>query len=60
MSAVSADDWFAGRLDLPAAIRRREVQTAAALTDLMCVASVLKAASPAYERRSGCSRSSGD
>ncbi len=41
-SAETADDYFAGRLDLPAALRRREVQSAAPLAAILRAASVLK------------------
>jgi glycine cleavage system H lipoate-binding protein len=42
-SAESADDYFAGRADLPAALRRRDVQTRAEPGELLRVASVIKA-----------------
>ncbi|MDQ3739419.1 MAG: hypothetical protein M3389_00615, partial [Actinomycetota bacterium] len=41
-SAETADDYFAGRLDLPAALRRREVQTSAPQHAVLRAASVLK------------------
>jgi hypothetical protein len=49
-AAATADDYFAGRLDLAAALRRREVQSSAPPAAILCAASVLK---PLHQRYAG-------
>lgn len=49
-SAEIADDYFAGRLDLPRALRRRDVQTRAPLEEVLRLASIVKRLHPAYAR----------
>ena len=52
-SAETADDYFAGRADLPAALRRRDVQTRAALASVLRIASVIKALHRPYRAAAG-------
>jgi hypothetical protein len=47
-AAETADDYFAGRIDLPAALRRREVQSGAPPAAILRAASVLKPLHAAY------------
>lgn len=47
-AAETADRYFAGRVDLPAALRRREIQASATLATVLRADSVLKALKPAY------------
>ena len=47
-SAQTADGYLAGRVDLPAALRGREVQTSAPVAAVLRAESVLKALKPAY------------
>ncbi len=46
-SAATAEDYFSGKIDLPAAFRRRQIQTAAPLSALLRAESVLRALHPA-------------
>jgi hypothetical protein len=47
-SAETADDYFAGRIDLPAALRRREVQTSSPYPAVLRAASIMKPLHAAY------------
>lgn len=47
-SAVTADEVFLGRTDMPAALRRREIQTSAPLSAVLHAESVLKRMKPVY------------
>lgn len=46
--AEVADRYFSGRIDLAAALRRREVQCAGPVSGLLCAESVLKVLKPVY------------
>lgn len=48
LSAETADRYFAGRVDLVAALRRREIQCAGPVSNLLLAESVLKVLKPAY------------
>ena len=50
-SAETADDYFAGRVDLSAALRRREIQTPSEVVAVLRAASVLKAVHSRYAAR---------
>lgn len=60
-SVDAIDRYFAGRLDLVAALRRREIQCSAPIAEVLRVESVLKAVKPAYagQVRSGEAWASG-
>lgn len=47
-SATAADAYFRGSLDLPAALRRREIQSAAAWSAVLRAESILKVIKPGY------------
>lgn len=47
-SAVDAERYFSGRLDIAAALRRREIQCSAPLSAILRAESVLKTVKPAY------------
>ncbi len=55
-SAQTADEYLAGRLDLPAAWRRREVQANRPLQHVLRAASVLKSLHPGYRAARAASR----